>query len=74
MKLSSREFQAEEFARAAVLHTTLQYKPSKVEGICDIVRKARLIIRKDDRACKSVISRLQLLITKTTAPLKDYYE
>ena len=52
----------------ATYHTA--FKPSKVEGVCDVCGKP-IVIRKDDEPA-TVISRLQTY-HKSTAPLKDYY-
>ena len=52
----------------ATYHTA--FKPSKVEGVCDVCGKP-IVIRKDDEPA-TVISRLQTYL-KSTAPLKDYY-
>ena len=49
----------------------IQYKPSKVEGICDKCGD-KTIIRKDDQP-EVVLDRLATYHEKT-APLKDYYE
>ena len=49
----------------------VDFKPSKVEGVCDVCGK-ELVIRKDDRP-ETVLSRLETY-HKQTAPLKDYYE
>lgn len=49
----------------------VEYKPSKVEGICDKCGAAT-IIRKDDQPA-TVLERLAVYHEKT-APLKDYYE
>lgn len=49
----------------------IDYKPSKVEDVCDVCGKP-IVIRKDDQP-ETVISRLETY-HKTTAPLKDYYE
>lgn len=49
----------------------LDYKPSKVEGVCDACGK-QLVIRKDDEPA-TVISRLKTY-HEQTAPLKGYYE
>lgn len=49
----------------------LDYKPSKVEGVCDACGKS-LVIRKDDEP-ETVISRLKTY-HEQTAPLKGYYE
>ena len=68
-RLFSRDFQAEEFASTVALLTTA-FKPSKVEGVCDVCGKP-IVIRKDDEPA-TVISRLQTY-HKSTAPLKDYY-
>jgi adenylate kinase len=48
----------------------IDYKPSKVEGVCDVCGKP-IVIRKDDEPA-TVISRLETY-HKSTAPLKDYY-
>ena len=48
----------------------VDFKPSKVEGICDVCGK-ELVIRKDDQP-ETVISRLKTY-HEQTAPLKDYY-
>ena len=47
------------------------FKPSKVEGVCDVCGKP-LVIRKDDEPA-TVKSRLETY-HKTTQPLKGYYE
>ena len=47
------------------------FKPSKVEGVCDVCGK-ELVIRKDDKP-ETVISRLKTY-HEQTAPLKGYYE
>ena len=52
----------------ATYHTA--FKPSKVEGVCDVCGKP-IVIRKDDEPA-TVISRLQTY-HKSTAPLRDYY-
>ena len=52
----------------ATYHTA--FKPSKVEGVCDVCGKP-IVIRKDAEPA-TVISRLQTY-HKSTAPLKDYY-
>lgn len=49
----------------------VDFKPSKVEGVCDVCGK-ELVIRKDDQP-ETVISRLKTY-HEQTAPLKDYYE
>ncbi len=49
----------------------LEFKPSKVEGVCDKCG-GKLVIRKDDRP-ETVIDRLATY-HKTTEPLKAYYE
>ncbi len=49
----------------------VQYKPSKVEGVCDKCG-AKTIIRKDDQP-ETVISRLEIY-HETTEPIKAYYE
>lgn len=49
----------------------VEYKPSKVEGVCDKCSGAT-IIRKDDQP-ETVLDRLAIYHEKT-APLKDYYE
>ncbi|MGN0622456.1 MAG: adenylate kinase [Oscillospiraceae bacterium] len=49
----------------------VDFKPSKVEGICDVCGK-ELVIRKDDQP-ETVISRLKTY-HEQTAPLKGYYE
>jgi adenylate kinase len=49
----------------------VQYKPSKVEGVCDKCG-AKTIIRKDDQP-ETVISRLETY-HETTEPIKAYYE
>jgi len=49
----------------------VEFKPSKVEGVCDKCGAAT-IIRKDDQP-ETVIERLKTYHEKT-APLKDYYE
>ncbi|MBR4554206.1 MAG: adenylate kinase [Ruminococcus sp.] len=48
----------------------VEFKPSKVEGVCDVCGK-ELVIRKDDQP-ETVISRLKTY-HEQTAPLKDYY-
>lgn len=48
----------------------LEYKKSKVEGICDICG-GELVIRKDDEPA-TVLERLKIYHTETE-PLKDYY-
>ncbi|SDB07230.1 Adenylate kinase [Ruminococcaceae bacterium FB2012] len=48
----------------------VDFKPSKVEGICDVCGK-ELVIRKDDQP-ETVISRLKTY-HEQTAPLKHYY-
>ncbi|MGN1114916.1 MAG: adenylate kinase [Oscillospiraceae bacterium] len=48
----------------------IDFKPSKVEGICDVCGKP-LVVRKDDQP-ETVISRLKTY-HEQTAPLKDYY-
>lgn len=48
----------------------IDFKPSKVEGVCDVCGK-ELVIRKDDRP-ETVLSRLKTY-HEATAPLKDYY-
>ncbi|MBR6044057.1 MAG: adenylate kinase [Ruminococcus sp.] len=48
----------------------VEFKPSKVEGVCDVCGK-ELVIRKDDQP-ETVISRLNTY-HEQTAPLKDYY-
>ncbi|MGN1133746.1 MAG: adenylate kinase [Oscillospiraceae bacterium] len=48
----------------------VDFKPSKVEGICDVCGKP-LVVRKDDQP-ETVISRLKTY-HEQTAPLKDYY-
>ena len=47
------------------------YKPSKVEGVCDKCGD-KTVIRKDDQP-EVVLERLATYHEKT-APLKDYYE
>ncbi len=49
----------------------VDFKPSKVDGICDVCGK-ELVIRKDDQP-ETVISRLKTY-HEQTAPLKGYYE
>jgi len=49
----------------------VDFKPSKVEGVCDVCGK-ELVIRKDDKP-ETVISRLKTY-HEQTAPLKGYYE
>ncbi len=49
----------------------IQYKPSKVEGVCDKCG-AKTVIRKDDQP-ETVISRLQTY-HEQTEPIKAYYE
>ena len=49
----------------------VEFKPSKVEGICDVCGKP-IVIRKDDEP-ETVKSRLDTY-HKTTEPLKGYYE
>ena len=49
----------------------VDFKPSKVEGVCDVCGK-ELVIRKDDKP-ETVISRLKTYHDQT-APLKGYYE
>ena len=49
----------------------VQYKPSKVEGVCDKCG-GKTIIRKDDQP-ETVISRLETY-HETTEPIKAYYE
>lgn len=49
----------------------VDFKPSKVEGICDACGK-ELVVRKDDMP-ETVLDRLKTYHEKT-APLKDYYE
>lgn len=49
----------------------IDYKPTKVDGICDIC-SGKTVIRKDDEP-QTVISRLDVYY-KQTAPLKGYYE
>lgn len=49
----------------------IDYKPTKVDGICDICG-GKTVIRKDDEP-QTVISRLDVYY-KQTAPLKGYYE
>lgn len=49
----------------------VDFKPSKVEGVCDACGK-ELVIRKDDMP-ETVLDRLKTYHEKT-APLKDYYE
>ena len=49
----------------------VQYKPSKVEGVCDKCG-AKTIIRKDDQP-ETVLSRLATY-HETTEPIKDYYD
>ena len=48
----------------------VDFKPSKVEGVCDACGK-ELVIRKDDQP-ETVLSRLKTY-HEQTAPLKDYY-
>ncbi len=48
----------------------IDYKPTKVEGICDACG-ARVVIRKDDEPA-TVLDRLAVYHEKT-APLKDFY-
>lgn len=48
----------------------VDYKPSKVEGVCDVCGKP-IVIRKDDEP-ETVLSRLKTY-HEVTAPLKDYY-
>ena len=49
----------------------VDFKPSKVAGVCDVCGK-ELVIRKDDQP-ETVISRLKTYYEQT-APLKGYYE
>ena len=49
----------------------VQYKPSKVEGVCDKCG-AKTVIRKDDEPA-TVISRLETY-HEQTEPIKAYYE
>lgn len=49
----------------------IQYKPTKVEGICDACG-AKVVQRIDDKP-ETVLARLKTYHEKT-APLKDYYE
>ena len=49
----------------------IQYKPTKVEGVCDKCGD-KTVIRKDDQP-EVVLDRLKTYHEKT-APLKDYYE
>ena len=49
----------------------IEYKPSKVEGVCDKCGD-KTVIRKDDQP-EVVLDRLKTYHEKT-APLKDYYE
>lgn len=49
----------------------VDFKPSKVAGVCDVCGK-ELVIRKDDQP-ETVISRLKTY-HEQTAPLKGYYE
>ena len=49
----------------------VQYKPSKVEGVCDKCG-GKTVIRKDDQP-ETVISRLETY-HETTEPIKAYYE
>lgn len=49
----------------------VDFKPSKVDGVCDVCGKD-LVIRKDDQP-ETVISRLKTY-HEQTAPLKGYYE
>lgn len=49
----------------------VDFKPSKVEGVCDVCGKP-IVIRKDDEPA-TVLDRLKTYHEKT-APLKDYYE
>ena len=49
----------------------VDFKPSKVEGVCDVCGK-ELVIRKDDKP-ETVISRLKTY-HEQTAPLKGYFE
>lgn len=49
----------------------VDFKPSKVEGVCDVCGK-ELVIRKDDKP-ETVISRLKTYHDQT-APLKGYYD
>lgn len=49
----------------------IDFKPSKVEGVCDVCGKP-IVIRKDDEPA-TILSRLETY-HKTTAPLKGYYE
>lgn len=49
----------------------VDFKPSKVEGVCDVCGK-EIVIRKDDMP-ETVLDRLKTYHEKT-APLKDYYE
>ena len=49
----------------------VDYKPTKVEGICDACG-GRVVIRKDDEPA-TVLDRLKVYHEKT-APLKDFYE
>ena len=49
----------------------VQYKPSKVEGVCDKCG-GKTVIRKDDQP-ETVLERLAVYHAQT-APLKDYYE
>ena len=52
----------------ATFHT--EYKPPKVEGVCDVCGK-ELVIRKDDEPA-TVLGRLKTY-HEQTEPLKDYY-
>ncbi len=49
----------------------IEYKPPKVEGICDVTGE-KLIQREDDKP-ETVLKRLQTYHEKT-APLKDFYK
>lgn len=49
----------------------VDFKPSKVEGVCDVCGK-ELVIRKDDKP-ETVVSRLKTYHDQT-APLKGYYD
>lgn len=49
----------------------VDFKPSKVEGVCDACGKP-IVIRKDDEP-ETILSRLKTY-HEVTAPLKDYYE
>ncbi|MCC8130463.1 MAG: adenylate kinase [Oscillospiraceae bacterium] len=49
----------------------VDYKPTKVEGVCDACG-GKVVIRKDDEPA-TVLDRLKVYHEKT-APLKDYYE